>query len=52
MDLGSLGLGWDCRRRGGVKFSALLTLRIKMAQKPHRVWSSGPKTSKYESLEP
>ena len=30
----------------------LLTLRLKIAQKPFVIWSLGPKTSKYESLEP
>ena len=28
------------------------TLRLKMAQKPYIIWSLGPKTFEYESLEP
>ena len=37
------------------KFGAIyhiLSLRLKIAQKPHIVWSLGPKALKYESLEP
>ena len=31
---------------------SILTLRLKIAQKPYVVWSLGPKALKYESLEP
>ena len=30
----------------------ILTLRLKMAQKPYIIWSLGPKALKSESLEP
>ena len=30
----------------------MITLRLKIAQKPHIVWSLGPIALKYESLEP
>ena len=29
-----------------------LSLRLETAQKPHMIWSLGPKALKYESLEP
>ena len=37
---------------GGKSQTRPLTLRLKIAQKPHIVWSLGPKALKYESLEP